>query len=77
VDEARAQGIVTLVIPANWEKYGLRAGFLRNTEIVAEADEVVAFWDGESKGTQDTIKKAKEAGKLKVVFGPTGVGSGS
>lgn len=47
----------------NWDKYGKRAGFLRNKKIVKNCDVVVAFWDGESKGTKNTIDLAKEAGK--------------
>lgn len=58
--------------PADWGKYGLRAGYIRNTTIVEESDKVVAFWDGHSKGTKDTIDKAKEVGKLVAVFGIDG-----
>ena len=35
----------------------------RNTRIVEDADRIVAFWDGFSAGTKDTIDKAQEAGK--------------
>jgi len=45
-----------------------RAAFHRNGLIVQEADLVVAFWDGESKGTKMTIDLADEAGKETVVF---------
>jgi hypothetical protein len=54
----------------DWKKYGKKAGFIRNTEIINEADLVVAFWDGESNGTKDSIKKAKEQNKkivLKII----------
>ena len=47
----------------DWNKYGKRAGFIRNTDIINEAELVVAFWDGESKGTKDSIKKAEEQNK--------------
>ncbi len=47
----------------NWKKYGRRAGAIRNQLIVDEADRVVAFWDGSSKGTQITVNMAKKAGK--------------
>jgi len=52
-----------------WDKYGKRAGFERNTLIVNDCDEVVAFWDGKSRGTLDTISKAAQAGK-KVTINP-------
>lgn len=50
--------------PADWEQYGKRAGYLRNKLIVDECDQLIAFWDGESKGTKHSIDLAKKAGKL-------------
>ena len=35
----------------------------RNAQIIAEADQVVAFWDGKSPGTRNTIDRAKRANK--------------
>lgn len=53
---------------ADWQKYGDAAGPMRNREMVLEADEVVVFWDGESKGTYDVIKHATRLEKpLKIV----------
>lgn len=49
--------------PAEWYKYGKSAGFIRNQTIVDNCDMVLAFWDGESRGTADTIEKAKRAKK--------------
>lgn len=46
-----------------WDKYGKSAGFIRNQTIVDNCDMVLAFWDGESRGTADTIEKAKKAKK--------------
>ncbi len=48
----------------DWKTYGKRAGFIRNDEIVKEADLVIAFWDGKSKGTLDTITKAEKDNKI-------------
>lgn len=45
------------------KKYDARAGHRRNSQIVQAADKIVAFWDGKSTGTQDTIKKANLSGK--------------
>lgn len=53
---------VTIFKP-DWDKYGKSAGFIRNQTIVDNCDIVLAFWDGKSKGTQDTINKAKKAKK--------------
>ncbi len=47
----------------DWEKYGKRAGFLRNELIIKEADFVIAFWDGKSKGTKHSIDLALKMGK--------------
>ncbi len=49
--------------PAEWVKYGRSAGFIRNQTIVDNCDMVLAFWDGKSRGTADTIEKAKRAMK--------------
>lgn len=44
----------------NWDKYGNKAGAIRNIKIVKRSHEVVAFWDGISKGTKITINLAKK-----------------
>ena len=51
------------IFKPNWDKYGKRAGFLRNQLIIDEADKVIAFWDGKSKGTKHSIDLAIKAGK--------------
>lgn len=51
-----------------WEVFGKKAGFIRNQLIVDNSDEVIAFWDGESKGTLSTIELCKKANKkVKVI----------
>ena len=39
------------------------AAMTRNTDIVNNSDRVVAFWDKKSKGTLDSLKKAKNLKK--------------
>jgi hypothetical protein len=39
-------------------------GALRNTKIINESDVVIAFWNGESRGTKDSIDKSKKNNKL-------------
>ncbi len=51
------------IFKPEWDKYGKGAGFLRNQTIVNNCDVVLAFWDGKSRGTADTIAKAKTAKK--------------
>ncbi len=56
------------VIRPDYAKYGKRATMVRNSEIIKQAAQVIAFWDGESRGTAATIAMAKRAGKpLKVI----------
>lgn len=55
-------------IPADWKKYGKPAGFIRNSEMIKIASHVIAFWDGQSKGTKHTIDSAIKKGiPVKVV----------
>jgi hypothetical protein len=65
---AREHGLPLRVFPADWKTHGLKAGPLRNTEIVRHADAVAAFWDGASRGTGDTVGKARAAGRYVAVF---------
>lgn len=58
---------------ADWNRYGKRAGPIRNAEIVNRADEVAAFWDGYSRGTEITMRMAHDAGRPLRVFGPDGL----
>jgi predicted Rossmann fold nucleotide-binding protein DprA/Smf involved in DNA uptake len=53
----------TLIYKADWESYGKSAGYRRNITIVDQADWIVAFWDGKSKGTLHTITEAAKRGK--------------
>ena len=46
----------------NW-RLGRGAGLARNGDMVATADALIAIYDGESKGTLDTIEKMKQARK--------------
>jgi hypothetical protein len=55
--------------PADWCRYGKSAGLKRNIEMAAYADALIAFWDGESKGTKYMIELATQAGlKVKVFY---------
>jgi hypothetical protein len=46
--------------PADWDRHGRKAGYLRNVEMVKYADALIAVWDGESKGTQHVITEARK-----------------
>lgn len=60
---AQDEGLGVKVFAADWNRLGKAAGMIRNQEIVDYADEVVAFWDGSSPGTKDTINRANWARK--------------
>ena len=53
-------GLSLKEFPANWNKYGKRAGYLRNEEMANYADALIAIWDGKSKGTKHMIDIAKK-----------------
>ena len=52
---ARERGILVKQFLADWDKYGKRAGFIRNKEMAEYADALIAVWDGESCGTENMI----------------------
>lgn len=69
-----------IVFPADWNKYGKSAGYVRNKqmhEFIANFPKrgCVAFWDGKSKGTQHNFKLAEEySTPLKIVLENTAYG---
>lgn len=58
--------------PAEWDKYGKSAGFIRNAEMGEYADAAVCFWDGESKGTKHMIDTMKRLGKPCYIYNYNG-----
>ena len=54
--------------PANWDLYGKSAGYKRNIQMADNADALIVFWDGKSKGTNHMINIAKQKNlKIRVV----------
>lgn len=41
--------------PADWETHGKSAGYKRNVQMAEVADALIAFWDGQSRGTKHMI----------------------
>lgn len=62
---ALVNGIPLTRFPADWNKHGKAAGFIRNAEMAEYADALIALWDGKSRGTENMIITAHKAG-LKV-----------
>lgn len=59
--------IPKMIYYPDWEKYGKMAGYLRNIDIVENADVVLAFWDGKSRGTLHSINLAKASKRTLIV----------
>lgn len=52
---AQDEGFALEIYPAQWKKLGKQAGYRRNEQMAEVADALIAFWDGESKGTKHMI----------------------
>lgn len=65
---AKENNIETKIYLPDWNKHGKCAGFLRNTQIIEDAELVIAFWNGNSKGTLDSIKKAEKLNKKTLII---------
>ena len=59
---AEEKGYLLSKFPAQWDKFGKSAGYRRNEEMAKNADGLVAFWDGQSRGTKHMIDIAKAQG---------------
>lgn len=60
---ASSRGIEFTEYLADWDRYGKRAGFMRNCVMVGVAQAVIAIWDGKSQGTKHSIDYATSQGK--------------
>lgn len=52
---AISKGYEVARFPADWGKFGKAAGYKRNEQMAQNADALVAFWDGRSRGTKHMI----------------------
>lgn len=65
---AEAYGHNVKHFPAEWDKFGKSAGYIRNKQMAEYVSyrkgygALIAFWDGKSKGTKHMIDLAKEYG---------------
>lgn len=71
-DYAKEFEIAPQVFEAKWiDENGLfdrGAGMKRNAFIIEYADFVIAIWDGKSKGTKNSITRAKNLNKPLVIY---------
>lgn len=59
-DFARRMFAKTRVIEADWQEHGKAAGPIRNAKMLRGSDVLIAFWDGESRGTKSAIDEARK-----------------
>lgn len=52
---ARENDIDLWKFPADWNRYGKKAGYIRNQQMAEHADALIALWDGKSSGTKHMI----------------------
>lgn len=64
---ASEKGLSVELHPADWQRHGRAAGPIRNEEMASVADALIAFWDGQSRGTKNMIDTANAKG-LKVAI---------
>ncbi|MCD8387648.1 MAG: DUF2493 domain-containing protein [Bacteroidales bacterium] len=65
---AQENGLPLIIKPADWAAYGKAAGPKRNEEMARISSALVAFWDGQSRGTKNMIELARKHGlRVKVV----------
>lgn len=60
---AKENGFEIKKYPAEWQKYGKAAGPIRNEKMAKDADYIICFWNGQSKGTMSMIEYAEKYNK--------------
>ena len=65
---ALSHGLKLTEFLPDYRRYGRAAPLVRNREIVAYADQVLAFWDGKSPGTKYVIGQCKKQKKTVTVY---------
>lgn len=69
---AKEYNLPCKVFPADWNTYGKSAGYKRNVQMAEYATHLVAFWDGQSRGTKHMIDIAEKKGMPIRVIDATG-----
>lgn len=55
---AKENGYTFKEFPADWKNDGKAAGYRRNERMAAYGNALIAFWDGESKGTKHMLERS-------------------
>jgi len=59
---AEENGVPVRRFSADWDRYGRRAGYVRNEQMAQYADAAIIVWDGRSRGTRQMLDLAKALG---------------
>lgn len=71
---ARKLGFKEIEVKADWDMHGKAAGPIRNRQMLdMQPDVVLAFKDGDSPGTSDCIKEARNRGLMVYVYNNEGL----
>ena len=65
---AHQKGLKLTEFLPEYRRYGRGAPLRRNLEIITYADQVIAFWDGKSRGTKFVIEMCQKQGKKVTVY---------
>lgn len=65
---ARKKGIKMTVFLPDYKRYKRGAPFVRSRAMIEAADEVIAFWNGKSRGTKYSIDFCRRSGKKITVY---------
>lgn len=57
---AQERGYETEIYPTDWKTHGRAAGPIRNAQMAAVADALIALWDGKSHGIKNMIETARK-----------------
>ena len=67
-DNLRQYPIALIELKPDWAKYGKSAGFVRNEAIIKGADYVLCLWDGQSRGSANSLSIAKRLKKPTLII---------
>lgn len=62
VGYARERNYPVTIMKADWDTHGKSAGYIRNSEMADYGTHLIAFHDGQSRGTKHMINIARDKG---------------